>query len=196
MPYPRFLEYAAETYALTEHPLAGRLRAPLLAAGGRPAEPVEPAITAPSFLAAALEARGAHAILAEIAEFAADLPWQVAPSLQANPQTQDRHAFIELVGPDGLAVTDELRFGLYLQAADTVYPPHRHAAEELYFVVAGTAEWQKDDADFAPREPGTLIHHVPWQDHATTTHGEPLLAMWAWLGDLNPQSYRMAVDKA
>ena len=194
MPYPGFLEQAAEAYAQTGHPLAGRLRAPLTEAGRRAAEPVEANIHTPAFLASALATPGAHAIAGTLAAFAADLPWQVAPSLQANPQTCDRHAYVELVGPDGLAVTDEVRFGLYLQAADTVYPPHRHAAEELYYVVSGTADWQKDDDAFALREPGTLIHHTPWQDHATTTRSEPLLAMWAWLGDLNPQSYRMAVE--
>jgi len=195
MPYQQFLEQAAETYARTGHPLAGRLGAPLLAAGGKSAEPVEADIPAPDCLPAALASPAAHPIVEAIAAFGTDLPWQVAPSLQSDPRTCDRHAFVELVGPDGLAISDELRFGLYLQAPDTLYPPHRHAAEELYFVVSGTAEWQKDDAPFAPREPGTLIHHVPWQDHATTTHGEPLLAMWAWFGDLNPQSYRMAVEK-
>ena len=195
MPYASFLELAADAYEETGHPLAGRLRLPLQAACGKVWEPVEPVVPAPADLMAALASQSAHPIVQEIAAFAADLPWQVAPSLQANPQTRDRHAFVELVGPDGLAVTDDVRFGLYVQAPDTVYGRHCHAAEELYYVVSGTADWQKDDAPFVPREPGTLIHHVPWQDHATTTHGEPLLAMWAWLGDLNPQSYRMAVER-
>ena len=194
MPYSRFLEQAVEAYEETGHPLAGQLRAPLLGANGKAWEPIEPQVPVPADLTAALASQRAHRVVREIAAFAAELPWQVAPSLQADPRTCDRHAYVELVGPDGLTVTDELRFGLYLQAPATVYARHRHAAEELYFVVSGTADWQKDDAPFAPHEPGTLIHHVPWQDHATTTHGEPLLAMWAWIGDLNPQSYRMAVE--
>ena len=194
MPYPKLFDQAVDVYEQTRHSLADGMGATLRAAGARAARPVEPNIQAPAFLVDALASSRAHAIAGAIAEIAMDLPWQAAPSLQANPQTRDRHAYVELVGPDGLALSDALRFGLYVQAADTVYPAHCHAAEELYFVVSGTAEWQKDDTAFATQAPGTLIHHTSWQDHATTTRAEPLVAMWAWFGDLDPQSYRMAAD--
>lgn len=189
-----FLERAAEVYAASGNPKALRVADHLRTAALQPQAPADQPVALGRHLSDAMRSSTAHPIAEEIATFAAGIPWQVAPSLQAKLETCDRHAFVELIGPDGLTVTDGLRFGLYLQAPDTIYARHRHAAEELYYVVSGTADWQKDDAPFAPHEPGTLIHHVPWQDHATTTHGEPLLAMWAWLGDLNPQSYRMSVD--
>ena len=103
--------------------------------------------------------------------------------------TRDRHAFVEIVGPSGMFASDTVRMGLYFQSADTVYPPHHHAAEELYYVLSGTAEWQTDDGLFTREAPGSVIYHRSFQPHATTTLGEPLLAMWAWFGDISLDSY-------
>ncbi len=102
-----------------------------------------------------------------------------------------RSAYVEIVGPEGLAQREDLRFGLYVQTPDSFYPPHNHAAEELYYVLSGTAHWQKADGEFRAMAPGTLIRHASWERHAMRTAGEPLLAMWSWTGDLNVATYRV-----
>lgn len=101
----------------------------------------------------------------------------------------DRYAFVEVVGPDGVLPAEALRFGFYLQAPETHYPSHSHAAEEFYLPVSGTALWQKDSGPFDAVAPGRIIHHVPFQRHAMQTRDEPMLAMWIWTGDLGFASY-------
>ena len=83
----------------------------------------------------------------------------------------------------------EVAFGAYLQFPDTWYPRHWHAAEELYFILSGTALWTRDGVSAEPAPPGTLIRHASFERHATRTLAEPLLAFWVWLGDLDFESY-------
>mgnify|MGYP001085513339 CR=1 FL=1 len=118
----------------------------------------------------------------------ADLPWTDGGfSLPA--AIKGRNAYAELVGPEGPVVSGRCRFGLYLQEPDCLYPPHSHAAEELYLLLDGSAEWQLDDCrPFTPPSPG-LVHHQPWQKHAMRTGASPLLALWAWLGDIRYGTY-------
>ena len=99
------------------------------------------------------------------------------------------YCFAMIAGPGGMIEDDRLRFGVYLQRPGTAYLSHRHEAEELYLPLSGVALWQKDNADFAPVASGTLIHHAPWQPHATATQDAPLLALWAWTGNLDFETY-------
>jgi len=101
-----------------------------------------------------------------------------------------RFASAEIVGPDGLLPTQDLRFGFYWQFPETFYPPHFHAAEEFYLTLSGSPLWQKDDALFAAVAPGSLVHHAPYQRHAMKTERDGLFAMWIWTGDLSFASYR------
>lgn len=103
----------------------------------------------------------------------------------------DRYGAAEIVGPTGLIGAPDVRFGLFLMVPDTDYPPHSHAAEELYLVLSGTADWAVGDAPFKPIAPGGFSHHLPWDAHATRTGAAPLLALWGWTGDLDFTTYRM-----
>lgn len=99
---------------------------------------------------------------------------------------------VEIVGPDGIAACDECRAGALFQSAGYFYPWHRHAAEEFYVPVSGTATWMAEG-----REPAAvasmkeLIHHHSWQPHAVRTDDEPLLALWLWTGDLSIGQYEL-----
>lgn len=118
----------------------------------------------------------------------AGLPWTDGGfSLPA--VIKGRNAYAELIGPEGPVVSDNCRFGFYLQAPDCFYPPHSHAAEEFYLLLSGSAEWQLDDSSsFTLPSPG-LVHHRPWQKHAMRTGTSPLLALWVWLGDIRYGTY-------
>jgi hypothetical protein len=102
-----------------------------------------------------------------------------------------RIASAEIAGPDGLARIDALRIGVFLQAPETHYPSHSHAAEELYLVLTGNALWQKDAGQFVAIPPGATVLHLSYQRHAMKTEQEPLLALWLWTGDLSFSSYRL-----
>ncbi|HIG36634.1 MAG TPA: hypothetical protein EYQ12_03375 [Oceanospirillaceae bacterium] len=123
---------------------------------------------------------------------AAIVPWLtwVERGVFSNSQDINR-AYIELVGPQGVLIHDQFRFGIYWQQAHTHYPKHRHDALELYHIVSGTALWQAGDQAFEARPPGASFEHLDRIDHATQTEGEDLLALWAWRGDLSFDNYSM-----
>lgn len=110
------------------------------------------------------------------------------------PESMTRQmAYCELVGPDGTLESDSCRLGLYAQGPHTPYEWHSHAAEELYIAVSGTAGWQMQGQPEQDRPPVAHIHHPSWRSHAMRTRNEPLLAIWAWVGDLSLDTYRMDV---
>lgn len=74
---------------------------------------------------------------------------------------------------------------LTVQAPHLLYPAHDHLAPELYYAIAGTADWQKGDEPFAPQPPGSWIVHPPWTSHAMQTREEPLVALAVWTADLD-----------
>ncbi|MEC9395808.1 MAG: dimethylsulfonioproprionate lyase family protein [Actinomycetota bacterium] len=79
-------------------------------------------------------------------------------------------------------LSDEVFVGLVLQGPGCDYPSHVHKAEEVFWVAAGTADWQKGD-DWRVDEPGAVIHHPSGTRHATITRDEPLLMLFAWVSD-------------
>ncbi|WP_108882634.1 dimethylsulfonioproprionate lyase family protein [Anderseniella sp. Alg231-50] len=118
------------------------------------------------------------------------LPWMQG-AMRMPASFQGRFAYVELAGPTGMIAISDIRFGLYLQQHDTVYPSHWHEAVEDYLIASGTALWQVDDAGFNAQPPGTHIKHASNQPHATTTLQDPLLAMWFWQGDIRNSTYRV-----
>ena len=192
MTVSELVRQAADAYVSTGHPLALEVRAPMLDSLDR-MRPVPPStVTALSQLGGALAAPDAHPIAKTIEAVTGRLQWCDVDAMQQLDATRDRHAYTEIVGPEGVFVSDIMRFGLYLQSAGTVYPDHHHAAVELYFVVSGTAEWRRGEETFAKKVPGSLIHHETMQPHATTTRAEPLVAMWVWIGDISADSYEVS----
>ena len=83
-----------------------------------------------------------------------------------------------------------------MQAPDTLYPLHRHKAPEIYHVISGTAEWQRDGEPWRRRLPGEWLFHASDQGHAMRTAGEPLLAMAAWIDHLDCPPPVLEVDGA
>jgi hypothetical protein len=116
------------------------------------------------------------------------LPW-TDRGFELPEGIRGRNAYAELMGPSGPMISDDCRFGFYLQAPNCLYPVHCHAAEEFYYLLSGSAEWCLDGAQtFVPPVPG-LIHHRPWQLHEMRTGPSPLLAMWIWTGDISYSTY-------
>lgn len=143
-------------------------------------EPLQQALSSPDCLA----------IAQPIADFADRFHWIGARDIpdQSSEFIGDFY-FCRIVGEDDLYARDGFRCGLYLQLPNSNYPPHKHAAVELYLPLSGTARWQVDDGPFMPVAPGTLIHHATYQPHATRTFDEPLLAFWSWTGDTRFETY-------
>lgn len=95
----------------------------------------------------------------------------------------------EFIGPDGIFENPNVRIGLLLQSPEIHYPRHWHIAEELYYIISGTANWAADDEKEKLCQPGNFVHHMSGQTHNMTTCSEPLLALWGWTGDIDGASY-------
>jgi quercetin dioxygenase-like cupin family protein len=118
------------------------------------------------------------------------LQWRGGADHRFGDRKRGELAFVEFVGPTSAITTDNLRFGLFLLAPATFYPNHSHAADELYYVIAGEGEWQKDDGDFSAHGPGTLIEMPSFTPHALRTGESPVLMLYAWTGDVGGE-YRI-----
>lgn len=169
----------AELAAVVQHlTQAARVAAP------RPDYTPAPSPDHSAVLATALAAAGSNPIARALAALPTPLPWHYhyAPRDDA-PDLGARIGFAELIGPRGPLTAPDSRVGFTLMAPDTFYPLHNHPAVELYFVLAGTAEWiTPPSQQFAPT--GALILHKSNQPHAMRTTHEPLLALYAWSGDI------------
>ena len=93
------------------------------------------------------------------------------------------YVFAEIVGEQGLIVSENIRIGLFLQKPYVNYPLHAHESEELYFILSGTASWEIDDKKFSVIL-GSIIKHKSYQYHATFTKEETLFALWIWTGKI------------
>ena len=62
---------------------------------------------------------------------------------------------------------------------------HHHPAAEAYVVLSGKeCLWRQSRSPFQARRPGDFIYHCENEVHAMRTAREPLLALWAWTGDI------------
>lgn len=189
-PLTRFIAAATEAYRRTGVAQAIEV-ARLLdehAGGAYAIEAAHP--PAAAHLDAILASTDLHAVAMPLRLVLKDLDWTEG-TLPVPASFKGRYAYVTLIGEGTSRPDPRLYFGLYLQAPDTYYPSHWHHAEELYFVLSGTALWQQGATTLTPKPPGTLVHHAPDEPHVMQTGAAPLLAMWAWIGDLS-DSYQIA----
>ena len=129
--------------------------------------------------------------LADIVDCMADAApccqWRQNANYVADPGMSDfvqRYGYAEIVGSRAFFPSDTLLCGVLLIGPGTTYPRHHHPAEEVYHVLAGTAEWQRGDAAWQSHPAGTAIHHPPMLPHAMRTLDEPLLSLYCWVGNV------------
>lgn len=125
--------------------------------------------------------------LAALAPLAELFHWVQNPNYSdANmgPGYMDNYAYAELVGRRGLFGGGDYALGVLLLGPGLTYPPHAHPANEVYYVVGGTAEWRRGPGPWKAQPPGSLIEHPSGLVHATRTGVDPLLALYLWWGDI------------
>ncbi|XOV83791.1 MAG: cupin domain-containing protein [bacterium] len=108
----------------------------------------------------------------------------------------------DLIGADGPGQIpqQDVRFGMLEIPGHTVYPGHRHAAPELYYVVSGRATWTIG-ADTFEATAGTTIYTPADTVHSMENkYDEPVVTVWAWWapgGDttvFDPQAYEFTEE--
>jgi hypothetical protein len=90
------------------------------------------------------------------------------------------YGWSEILSPMESRTSAQISCGVVVLGTHTLYPHHRHEAEEIYLPLRGTAAWRQGDAVWREHPPGTLIHHLSEEPHAMRTGDEPLLAMYLW----------------
>ncbi len=85
-----------------------------------------------------------------------------------------------IIGPNAPWTSETFAAFMVYMPAGLWYPYHQHPAEELYYILAGSAEFLA--AGKAPQiaKAGDGVFHATSQPHATRTLEEPLLALVLW----------------
>ncbi len=146
----------------------------------------------PSQLAGLLTQSIAHQCMTEIMSLWAKLPWYRA-GYEDGRISRDvaAHMFtVELIGSNGVVKDSDCRIGLFIHEPSINYAVRTHAAEEMFIIIAGEAEWQQSENPHVKRDAGARIHHASYEPHASRTTNSAILAAWAWVGNINFETYR------
>lgn len=123
--------------------------------------------------------------------------WYRSASYDGEPAMADfltRYAVAVIFGLDRFGrrcpyFSDRASLGVTLQAPGLDYPAHAHEAVEIYYILAGSADWQQGDGVWRRKVPGDFVLHEAHEPHAMRTGDEPLLAMFAWVSGLMSDVY-------
>ncbi len=92
--------------------------------------------------ALAIAAAATRPLVDEVVAAAGTLAWgQTYAAGDLGERFLERYGWSELIGLRGPIASDRLACGVLLLGPEIEYPPHSHAAEEIYLPLAGTADW-------------------------------------------------------
>jgi hypothetical protein len=114
--------------------------------------------------------------------------WQQNPNYRAAPPAVgflQNYGYLECAGPAAPYRCASFRLGLLVLGPKTLYPAHRHPAEEIYLPL-GSGKWWRDGAAWRARTAGEIIHHPPMCAHATQSDADALAAIYLWRGEIAP----------
>lgn len=95
----------------------------------------------------------------------------------------DNYGWVNLISPEGLYISEEIRVSIGYWGAGQHYDEHSHAPEEVYLILAGQARFHARGRAPVDAGPGDIIHHQPHQKHAIDMVPGPLLAAAFWRGE-------------
>ena len=189
--YPRLLLEVIRLYAAADMPMLGWAARALTRLDADSPNPGSGArLPVARFMATAIDA-ARNGPLKELAEaFAAVEPaldWLRNPNYGGDAVGKsflDDYGYVEFAGPSRVYESRELLAGFLMLGPGTHYPDHGHAAEEIYHVVSGRAEWWRQGQEWRVEQPGAAIHHAPHQRHAMRAGADPLFALYCWRGEI------------
>jgi len=95
------------------------------------------------------------------------------------------YAFAETIGMQGPFVSERIRAGIGIWGPEIVYPRHQHQAEEIYIVLAGSAEFKIGEAEESRRSTGDVVYVESNTPHGFRTTDQSLVVYYLWqAGDL------------
>ncbi len=91
----------------------------------------------------------------------------------------------ELFGWEGHFDCQSTRGFIVYTPGGLYYPWHHHPAEEIYFILAGEAEFATEGNAPKMLRPGDTVFHQENQPHNMQTHEKGVLAWVQWRGDMS-----------
>ncbi len=100
------------------------------------------------------------------------------------------YGYAEIIGKQGPFVSEKIRSGVGVFGPGIDYPAHRHQAEEIYVILAGSAYFRVGEGAQPERREARDTIHIPSQlHHGFCTIDEPLVIFYLWQGgDLREKS--------
>ncbi len=113
------------------------------------------------------------------------LAWQITYKLEDGfgQDYLDRYAWCDIIGPEGIYLSNEYRIGFGFWREGLFYPPHSHGPEEIYWVLSGTGLFKSGDAEPVSKGPGSIVHHEPWVWHSIDMSQSSVLVFFLWKGE-------------
>jgi mannose-6-phosphate isomerase-like protein (cupin superfamily) len=92
------------------------------------------------------------------------------------------YAFAEIVGERGSFLSDQVRCGVGVWGPHINYPAHRHEAEEIYVVLAGSARFQLGEKQVSVASVDDVVFVPSNEVHSLRTTDEALVVLYFWQG--------------
>ncbi|MDC0481676.1 dimethylsulfonioproprionate lyase family protein, partial [Candidatus Pelagibacter sp.] len=99
----------------------------------------------------------------------------------------EKYGYFELFGPTGHFLTNKMSLFVFFVDAESYYTWHNHEAEELYFVLSGSAKFESKSDESNTLIPLKTRFHKSFQPHSLTTYHEKCLALVIWRDKLNSE---------
>lgn len=97
---------------------------------------------------------------------------------------------VELLGPEGLVKSQDVRLGLYGLKPNAEYGLRTHPAEEVFVMLAGKADWMRGEGAYVSHGPSERSFHPSMMPHATRTTDTAFLSAYCWCGDISTENYK------
>ena len=92
------------------------------------------------------------------------------------------YGFCEILGKQGPFVSERIRAGVGIYGPGIEYPKHSHRPEEIYIVLAGTADFMIGAAEGLRKVPGDVVYMKSNTPHGFCTGDEALVVYYLWQG--------------
>ena len=93
------------------------------------------------------------------------------------PAFMQAHANAQIIGPQGLLLSEDILVGVSLLNAYTTYPDHQHPPAEIYLVLT-PGQWRQKANDWHEPGVGGYVYNTPNVVHAMQSQEQPLFAIW------------------
>ena len=132
----------------------------------------------------ALLTPAAHLLFQKLVAASPTLAWQNSYTTNDGfgQEYLEKSAWCDVVGPEGIYLSNEYRIGFAYWRKGLFYPPHSHEPEEVYWVLGGTGLFTKGDAPARQKGPGSIVHHEPYTWHSIDMRKSSVLVFFFWRG--------------